>query len=68
MPAANLSPQERLELTNRALSGEDAKKLAEEYGVHISLVYYYQDKARKKVRDEKPILDEWAEIIHRVDG
>lgn len=67
MPAAKLSPKARRELTRRALWGENAQDLADQFGVHLKLVYYYADKARKQVRDEKPILDEYAAIINRKD-
>ena len=59
MPTANLSPEERRELTLRALQGESPKKLSDEYGVHRTLIYYYIRNARENVSEELPF---WRKV------
>ena len=58
MPTANLSPEARRELTLRALRGESPKQLADEYGVHRTLIYYYIQKTKESAESEKAFWDE----------
>ena len=62
MPTANLSPEARRELTLRALQGESPKQLADEYGVHRTLIYYYTRNARENVSEELPFWQEVSRI------
>ena len=62
MPTADLSPEQRRELTLRALRGESPKQLADEYGVHRTLIYYYIRNARQDVSKELPFWEEVDEI------
>ena len=65
MPTANLSPEARRELTLRALQGENKTQLADEYGVHRTLIYYYIRNARENVSEELPF---WRKVDKLTNG
>ena len=64
MPTANLSPEARRELTLRALRGEKAQDLANEYGVHRTLIYYYIRNAHENVSEELPFWEKVNDLTN----
>ena len=65
MPTANLSPGARRALTLRALQGESPKQLADEYGVHRTLIYYYIRNARENVSKELPFWRKVSDLTNQ---
>ena len=65
MPYKALEDPDRRKLTLRALSGENAQKLADEYHVSRSHVYKLKEEATKNADSEGEFWDGVRSVIRR---